>query len=281
MRFFLPAAVLLLIGVSAQAQQAAKNVNCDGCVNTKDLANLAVGPVKLKNSAVTTQKMQNGAVTTLKLRNGAVGTAKLKNGTVSSEKIRDGAVTLDKVGPALRNDINTECAEGEVVVGKDGGGRFLCEALPTQVATPPQVVLVDSEDTVLPFELERYGNGPQTLGFLQVPGGVVRVRVYEAGLIDDAVAYYTASDCSGAPVAAPAFQRKLLDNEYLLRDGVLYQESDSEFQTTNLYSVTSGELSNLAAVAENCTFQEDTLTLVSVTKVADLPYAPPYRLEMR
>ena len=95
---------LLSMGAEVQAQD---DVDCKQCVDTKDIAPQAVTTGKIKKQAVTTNKLAPQAVTTAKIKNGAV--------------------TIGKVGPKLKNAIGTFCEPGQVVIGKDSSGNFVCE----------------------------------------------------------------------------------------------------------------------------------------------------------
>ncbi len=116
--FLITIAPLALLSLGAQVHAQATDVDCSGCVNTKDIAFQAVTPAKIRPEAVTTGKIRNAAVTTRKIRNGAVTTPKIK----------DGAVTVDKVAPELMIAIGTFCPPGEAVVGMDASGNFVCGA---------------------------------------------------------------------------------------------------------------------------------------------------------
>jgi hypothetical protein len=150
---------LVLMGLfSFQVANAADQVQCNGCVDTQDIANKAVTNSKIGKGAVSKSKLGRGAVSTSKLADGAVRTDKLgyravtsdnlDNGAVgtghlmrwavgnsklgwqavSTEKIQDGAVTVDKVAPELSNAIDTYCPTGESVVGMDAAGKYVCES---------------------------------------------------------------------------------------------------------------------------------------------------------
>ena len=101
-------APLALLGLVAEAHaQAATDVECNGCVDTADIASQAVTTGRIKSQAVTRSKIAPEAVTTA--------------------KIGDGAVTVDKVAPELSNAIDTLCAPGETVLGMDVDGNYVCE----------------------------------------------------------------------------------------------------------------------------------------------------------
>jgi hypothetical protein len=93
--------LIALLGLGADVYaQAASDVRCTKCVDTRDIDTRAVTTVKIKNSAVTTGKIKNGAV------------------------------TKNKVAPELKNAIGQFCPPGQFVVGMDKDGNFVCEGPP-------------------------------------------------------------------------------------------------------------------------------------------------------
>ena len=84
---------LMGLGAEAHAQGAATDVDCRGCVDTRDIGSKAVTEGKLAPGSVTSRKIVKKAVT--------------------GAKIADEAVTVDKVEPALKNAIDTFCLPGE------------------------------------------------------------------------------------------------------------------------------------------------------------------------
>jgi hypothetical protein len=90
--------LIALLGLGADVYaQAASDVRCTKCVDTRDIDTRAVTTAKIKNSAVTTGKIKNGAV------------------------------TKNKVAPELKNAIGTYCAPGQFVVGMNKDGNFVCQ----------------------------------------------------------------------------------------------------------------------------------------------------------
>ncbi len=111
-RTFLAGIALLAIGANAYAQD---DLECLGCVDSRDIAREAVGTAKIGKQAVTTSRIAPKAVTGNKIANGTVG--------------------LRQVGPKLKADIGTYCAPGMVVIGKDSSGNFVCEPPSGRAAT--------------------------------------------------------------------------------------------------------------------------------------------------
>jgi hypothetical protein len=149
---------LVLLGLfSFQVANAADQVRCDGCIDTKDIAKSAVTNDKIKKGAVSKSKLGRGAVSTSKLADDAVSTSKLANFAVTSIKldngavqtwnIKDGAVNFHKLEPKLRNAIGTSCPAGESVVGMDGYGHFVCESKLVQVLSDGPLDLYVDEAT--------------------------------------------------------------------------------------------------------------------------------------
>jgi hypothetical protein len=114
-------AAMALFGavVAASAQEAtlgrgivATDLDCKGCVNTRELGTRAVtgkkikgksvGKGKLKNNAVATEKIRDGAVTGDKIGDGAVGNGNLANNAVNSAKIEDGTVSPDDLSDTAK-----------------------------------------------------------------------------------------------------------------------------------------------------------------------------------
>jgi hypothetical protein len=104
-------ALIALLGLGADVYaQAASDVDCTGCVDTRDIDT------------------------------GAVSTGKIKNGAVTTGRIKNGAVTKNKVAPELKNAIGTLCPPGQFAVGMDMTGNFVCEVPgPLYFPSGPQV----------------------------------------------------------------------------------------------------------------------------------------------
>ena len=107
---------LWLVSTAPALAQAATDVNCDGCVQSGDIATNGVRRADIQNFSINTPKLNNFAVTS----------EKIKTGAVTESKIADGAVTINKVSSELSADIGSSCAAGKVVVGKDSSGNFVC-----------------------------------------------------------------------------------------------------------------------------------------------------------
>lgn len=116
-RIFLTGIVPIALLAAGAEVLAQDDVDCSGCVETKDI----------KFQAVTTNKIAKGAVSNAKLAKKSVTNAKVAKNAVTSNKIKNGAVTISKVSPELSNSIGTFCTPGETVVGKDVNGNYVCE----------------------------------------------------------------------------------------------------------------------------------------------------------
>jgi hypothetical protein len=66
-----------LLGIAAVAHAQANDLDCNHCVDPKDIATGAVRTNKIAPKAVTAKQIRSGAVTTYKIKNGAVTTPKL------------------------------------------------------------------------------------------------------------------------------------------------------------------------------------------------------------
>jgi hypothetical protein len=109
---------LWLLSTAPALAQIATDVECDGCVQSGDIATNGVRRADIQNFSVNTPKLNNFAVTSEKIKTAAVTTTKIANG----------AVTVAKVSPKLSRAIGTSCPAGEFVVGMDTTGRFICES---------------------------------------------------------------------------------------------------------------------------------------------------------
>ena len=68
---------MLLLALAVLNPSTSYAVNCNGCVNAKDIGKNAVTGSKIKKNSVTSSKIKNSSVTTSKLKNGAVTLDKL------------------------------------------------------------------------------------------------------------------------------------------------------------------------------------------------------------
>ncbi len=117
-----PAAILvsgLMLGLwagPAAAQVVADDVQCSGCVDQEDLADLSI----------TDRKLADDSIGDRKLKDNTVGQKKLKDGTITTKKIVDGAVTEEKLSfdPVTEDEL----VQGtEVDVDCDGGDSLAAE----------------------------------------------------------------------------------------------------------------------------------------------------------
>ena len=77
--------------------QTAKDLDCKGCVESRDVGKASVTTKKIKGGAITNGKIKKNAVTSSKIKNGEVKTADLAKGAVSNAKIKNNAITSDKI----------------------------------------------------------------------------------------------------------------------------------------------------------------------------------------
>ena len=93
----------LISGELVTAQEVtADDVVCVQCVDKKDLANGAVGRVKISDGAVSNDKIANNAIDSRTLAKDAVGSFQLKRKAVTHDNIRDDAVTPEKIADLVR-----------------------------------------------------------------------------------------------------------------------------------------------------------------------------------
>lgn len=91
---------------AALAQSKAKDLECKGCVGTKDLKKKAVKGSRLSNNAVTTDKIKDGTIGLNDLSSGLVGAIQnptIPDNAITSGKIQDGTIGLgDLSGPVVQ-----------------------------------------------------------------------------------------------------------------------------------------------------------------------------------
>lgn len=109
------ALVACSVPASIMASETATDVQCDGCVDTQDIApgavttsNIAGGAinnVKLAPEAVGTAKIKDAAVTANKLGAGSVRADAIQSGAVTTDKIKNGSVGLKKISNTVREHV--------------------------------------------------------------------------------------------------------------------------------------------------------------------------------
>jgi len=101
----LPALVIASAAMVMYAQpvaaQSAGDVNCNGCVDTKDIKSKAVKKGKIRGSAVTSGKIANSAVTGSMIMDGQVGEADLSPGVVDKLNAPSGTGDITAVLPGF------------------------------------------------------------------------------------------------------------------------------------------------------------------------------------
>lgn len=94
----LGSAVIAMLALSAEVQAQATDVDCDGCVDTGDIANQAVARAKLGNGSVGTAQIGNQQVNRGKIASGAIGSPQIGNQQVTGSKFVSGAVGFAQIG---------------------------------------------------------------------------------------------------------------------------------------------------------------------------------------
>ena len=74
------------------------NLVLPSSIGLSDIANGAVGTLKIADGAVTSEKIADGTISTPDIANGAVTSEKIADGTISTPDIANGAVTSAKIG---------------------------------------------------------------------------------------------------------------------------------------------------------------------------------------
>ena len=74
------------------------NLVLPSSIGLSDIANGAVGTLKIADGAVTSEKIADGTISTPDIADGAVTSEKIADGTISTPDIADGAVTSEKIG---------------------------------------------------------------------------------------------------------------------------------------------------------------------------------------
>ncbi|MDJ0608392.1 MAG: right-handed parallel beta-helix repeat-containing protein [Kiloniellales bacterium] len=114
-----------VVPVPTAAAQTATDLDCVGCVGTKELANESIGNQKLQNFSIGDRKLKDGAIGQNKIKDDAIGQKKIKNraigslklklGAVATENIQDGAVTQSKLSPEVQALLGGGSGGGGVV----------------------------------------------------------------------------------------------------------------------------------------------------------------------
>jgi hypothetical protein len=94
------------------------NLVLPSSIGLSDIANGAVGTLKIADGAVTSEKIADGTISTPDIADGAVTSEKIADGTISTPDIADGAVTSEKIADGT---ISTpDIANGAVTSDKIG-----------------------------------------------------------------------------------------------------------------------------------------------------------------
>ncbi|MGH2683937.1 MAG: hypothetical protein ACRDJP_00530, partial [Actinomycetota bacterium] len=101
-------------------RDASDEVECKGCVESKDIERGAVEGSDIGKDEVEEEDVREGAITTVEIRDGEVKTPDLADGAVTSEKIGDGEVTTDDIADGTVT--TTDIADGTVTNADLGQG---------------------------------------------------------------------------------------------------------------------------------------------------------------
>ena len=74
------------------------NLVLPSSIGLSDIANGAVGTLKIADGAVTSEKIADGTISTPDIANGAITSEKIADGTISTPDIANGAITSAKIG---------------------------------------------------------------------------------------------------------------------------------------------------------------------------------------
>lgn len=163
-------AALVLDSFGARA--APGDVDCDSCVDSKDLADAAVTTPKIADQAVTTGKIAPGAVTGGELATGAVGPVQLQDGAVTAAKLQDSSVGTTAIqGSAVTS---AKIASGAVTADKLDPGISLggSELLRTIVVSPVGPTAADNCDELLAALNGITDNGQDNSYLIKIEPGI-------------------------------------------------------------------------------------------------------------
>ena len=74
------------------------NLVLPSSIGLSDIANGAVGTLKIADGAITSEKIADGTISTPDIANGAITSEKIADGTISTPDIANGAITSAKIG---------------------------------------------------------------------------------------------------------------------------------------------------------------------------------------
>lgn len=233
----------LVLSLTAYAQSAT-DLDCNGCVDTKELGNEAVGA------------------------------AKLKPGSVTTGKIRNGAVTRPKVARSLKADLNTECPAGQVVVGKTNSGRFICRNVANDPT--PSIRLLDANGLEFPFFANEI-RIDSLQGWLQIPEGLTFVTIEERAIeSDNRWVYSDAPDCSGQLFVNSVQPTWVIPTiTFVLNDEVYVVNSSAPQTRSGLFRFQS------RGRRADCERFDAEIDVMPARVTSRLPYIAPFRIEYR
>lgn len=110
--------VCLSLGLAGTAFSQATDVECDGCVDSDDLATGAVRGYNIANGHIVSRHIKNGNLTTQKIRDEAI----------TSEKIAVNAVGVSEVNPSqVQLRVSGSCPAGTAIASIAQDGSVICQ----------------------------------------------------------------------------------------------------------------------------------------------------------
>ena len=230
--------------LSTALAQTATDVNCDGCVQSGDIATNGVRRADIQNFSINTPKLNNFAVTTAKIKPGAVAADKIAAEAVTTEKIRNGAVTVDKV--------SSELSLAPIVFDGNNG----------EIG---QLISIGE-------------NFWSLLAISQ--SGYIQSISFQDGTLGQGVLVYQSSDCSGTPYALDTFvgHVQIYSDSFGIPNLYYIDKVAAPLENFN-----SGSLSYEAGcfVQDNIgsTAWPVTINDPSITGISSMSYSPPIRID--
>ena len=80
-------------------------LDCNGCIDTRDIGKKQVTKRKFSRNAVNSARVKNDSLKGKDIKDGTLGSADLADGSVTGAKIADGAITAADIDPALLADL--------------------------------------------------------------------------------------------------------------------------------------------------------------------------------
>ncbi|MDJ0610978.1 MAG: hypothetical protein QNJ67_18535 [Kiloniellales bacterium] len=130
--------------------QTATDLDCSGCVDTKELASGSIGSRKLQDNSVGDRKIKDGAIGQNKIKDDAIGQRKIKDRAIGTLELKLGAVDTGNIqdGAVSAAKLTEDAVFGRILVVRndpaDTGGN--CEEL---LAVLAGITDNDAESTYL------------------------------------------------------------------------------------------------------------------------------------